>query len=172
MWAHPGKKLIFQGMEFGQVGEWNDELGVTWENLEGWEGEYHRGILASVRDMNARYAENPGLWTLDDDPSGFSWIDANDSEHNALSFLRTDHAGNTIACVVNFSGRTLDDYRIGLPEAGYWEEILNTDATAYEGSGTGNLGGVHAEERHHHGRTHSAGITVGPRAAVWLRHTR
>ncbi|MBB1019707.1 1,4-alpha-glucan branching protein GlgB, partial [Dietzia sp. E1] len=107
MWAHPGKKLLFQGLEFGQTTEWNAERGVAWDDLEGWEGEYHRGIRDCVRDLNARYAENPGLWALDDDPSGFSWIDANDSEHNTLSFLRTDHDGSTIACVVNFSGAPL-----------------------------------------------------------------
>ena len=152
MWAHPGKKLLFQGLEFGQTTEWNAERGVAWDDLEGWEGEYHRGIRDCVRDLNARYAENPGLWALDDDPSGFSWIDANDSEHNTLSFLRTDHDGSTIACVVNFSGAPLGDYRIGLPEGGYWEEILNTDAEAYEGSGAGNYGGVHAEQISHHGR--------------------
>lgn len=123
-----------------------------------------------MRDLNARYADNPGLWSLDDDPSGFSWIDANDAAHNTLSFLRTDHAGNTVACVVNFSGAALGDYRIGLPEDGYWEEILNTDASAYEGSGAGNLGGVHAEPAPHHGRPYSAAITVGPRATVWFRH--
>lgn len=170
MWAHPGKKLLFQGLEFGQTTEWDADKGVAWENLEGWEGEYHRGILACVRDLNARYADNPGLWSLDDDPSGFSWIDANDAAHNTLSFLRTDHAGNTVACVVNFSGAALGDYRIGLPEDGYWEEILNTDASAYEGSGAGNLGGVHAEQAPHHGRPYSAAITVGPRATVWFRH--
>ncbi|MCT2236053.1 1,4-alpha-glucan branching protein GlgB, partial [Dietzia cinnamea] len=163
MWAHPGKKLLFQGLEFGQTTEWNAERGVAWDDLEGWEGEYHRGIRDCVRDLNARYAENPGLWALDDDPSGFSWIDANDSEHNTLSFLRTDHDGSTIACVVNFSGAPLGDYRIGLPEGGYWEEILNTDAEAYEGSGAGNYGGVHAEQISHHGRPYSAAITVGSR---------
>ncbi|MCT2075812.1 1,4-alpha-glucan branching protein GlgB, partial [Dietzia cinnamea] len=161
MWAHPGKKLLFQGLEFGQTTEWNAERGVAWDDLEGWEGEYHRGIRDCVRDLNARYAENPGLWALDDDPSGFSWIDANDSEHNTLSFLRTDHDGSTVACVVNFSGAPLGDYRIGLPEGGYWEEILNTDAEAYEGSGAGNYGGVHAEQISHHGRPYSAAITVG-----------
>ncbi|MCT1713279.1 1,4-alpha-glucan branching protein GlgB, partial [Dietzia cinnamea] len=166
MWAHPGKKLLFQGLEFGQTTEWNAERGVAWDDLEGWEGEYHRGIRDCVRDLNARYAENPGLWALDDDPSGFSWIDANDSEHNTLSFLRTDHDGSTIACVVNFSGAPLGDYRIGLPEGGYWEEILNTDAEAYEGSGAGNYGGVHAEQVSHHGRPYSAAITVGSRATV------
>ena len=171
MWAHPGKKLLFQGLEFGQTTEWNAERGVAWDDLEGWEGEYHRGIRDCVRDLNARYAENPGLWALDDDPSGFSWIDANDSEHNTLSFLRTDHDGSTIACVVNFSGAPLGDYRIGLPEGGYWEEILNTDAEAYEGSGAGNYGGVHAEQISHHGRPYSAAITVGSRATVWFRHT-
>ena len=172
MWAHPGKKLLFQGLEFGQTTEWDADLGVAWSDLEGWEGEYHRGILTCVSDLNARYAENPGLWTLDDDPSGFSWIDANDSDRGALSFLRTDNAGNTVACVVNFSGVALSGYRIGLPEAGYWEEILNTDASAYEGSGAGNLGGVHTQDVAHHGRAQSAEITVGSRATVWFRHTR
>lgn len=170
MWAHPGKKLLFQGLEFGQTTEWDADRGVTWSDLEGWEGEFHRGILACVRDLNHRYAENPSLWVLDDEPSGFSWIDANDAGHSTLSFLRTDHAGNTLACIVNFSGGPLHDYRIGLPSGGRWAEVLNTDATVYEGSGVGNLGGVLAEERGHHGRPYSATVAVGPRATVWLRH--
>lgn len=170
MWAHPGKKLLFQGLEFGQTGEWSETDGVTWSDLEGWEGEFHRGILATVRDLNAHYAQTPALWALDDDPAGFSWIDANDAANSTLSFLRTDQAGSTVACIVNFSGQALEHYRIGLPSSGLWEEILNTDSTSYEGSGTGNLGGVSAEEHSHHGRPYSATITVGPRATVWLRH--
>ena len=170
MWAHPGKKLLFQGLEFGQTREWNEEQGVQWGDLEGWEGEFHRGILQTVTDLNARYAETPALWALDDDPAGFSWIDANDATHNTLSFLRTDHAGSTVACVVNFSGAPLVDYRIGLPHGGRWEEILNTDAEVYQGSGRGNLGGVDAQESPSHGRPFSASLSVGPRAAIWLRH--
>ena len=170
MWAHPGKKLLFQGLEFGQSTEWDADRGVTWSDLKGWEGEFHRGILACVRDLNNGYAENPGLWSLDDDPSGFSWIDANDADHSTLSFLRTDHAGNTLACIVNFSGGPLHDYRIGLPSGGRWAEVVNTDAVDYEGSGVGNLGGVRAEEQGHHGRPYSATVAVGPRATVWLRH--
>ena len=171
MWAHPGKKLLFQGLEFGQTREWNESDGVGWGDLEGWEGEFHRGILAAVTDINARYAESPALWALDDDPAGFSWIDANDSASNALSFLRTDGRGETIACVINFSGRALDEHRIGLPYRGRWEEILNTDAETYEGTGVGNLGGVRAEPTPWHGRPYSATVGVGPLSAVWFRHT-
>ena len=171
MWAHPGKKLLFQGLEFGQTTEWDADRGVVWDDLDGWEGEFHRGILACVRDLNAGYADNPGLWVLDDEPAGFSWIDANDADNSTLSFLRTDHAGNTLACIVNFSGSPLRDYRIGLPSAGIWEEILNTDAELYEGSGVGNLGGVRSYEQGHHGRPYSATVAVGPRATVWLRHS-
>ncbi|GAA3510471.1 1,4-alpha-glucan branching protein GlgB [Dietzia aurantiaca] len=171
MWAHPGKKLLFQGLEFGQTTEWDADRGVVWDDLDGWEGEFHRGILACVRDLNAGYADNPGLWVLDDEPAGFSWIDANDADNSTLSFLRTDHAGNTLACIVNFSGSPLRDYRIGLPSAGMWEEILNTDAELYEGSGVGNLGGVRSHEQEHHGRPYSATVAVGPRATVWLRHS-
>ncbi|MGW8592247.1 1,4-alpha-glucan branching protein GlgB [Dietzia sp. NPDC055877] len=171
MWAHPGKKLLFQGLEFGQTTEWDADRGVVWDDLDGWEGEFHRGILACVRDLNAEYADNPGLWVLDDEPAGFSWIDANDADNSTLSFLRTDHAGNTLACIVNFSGSPLRDYRIGLPSAGMWEEILNTDAELYEGSGVGNLGGVRSYEQGHHGRPYSATVAVGPRATVWLRHS-
>ena len=171
MWAHPGKKLLFQGLEFGQTTEWDADRGVVWDDLDGWEGEFHRGILACVRDLNAGYADNPGLWVLDDEPAGFSWIDANDADNSTLSFLRTDHAGNTLACIVNFSGSPLRDYRIGLPSAGMWEEILNTDAELYEGSGVGNLGGVRSYEQGHHGRPYSATVAVGPRATVWLRHS-
>ena len=170
MWAHPGKKLLFQGLEFGQTTEWDADRGVVWGDLEGWEGEYHQGILDCVRDLNSRYADNPGLWVLDDDPAGFSWIDANDADHSTLSFLRTDQSGSVVACIANFSGSPLHDYRIGLPASGRWEEILNTDSEAYEGSGIGNLGGVQAEELPHHGRPFSATVAVGSRATVWFRH--
>ena len=125
MWAHPGKQLLFMGSEFGQDAEWAESRSLDWWHLD---DPAHRGILQLVTDLNSRYKELDALWSLDVDPRGFQWIDANDASGNVLSFLRygkpaqTDGAGgprgSALACVVNFSGAPHHRYRIGLPRAG------------------------------------------------------
>ena len=136
---------------------------------EGWEGSSTAGSrLRAGSEQQVRREPRPVV--AGRRAVRASWIDANDADHSTLSFLRTDHAGNTLACIVNFSGGPLHDYRIGLPSGGRWAEVVNTDAVDYEGSGVGNLGGVRAEEQGHHGRPYSATVAVGPRATVWLRH--
>ena len=167
MWAHPGKKLLFMGGEFAQSQEWRDAGEVDWWLLQYAE---HAGVLRSVRDMNSAYAATPALWQRDCDPRGFEWIDADDAQHNIYTWLRWDADGGAVACVVNMSPVPRLDYRLGLPSAGVWREILNTDASEYGGSGVGNLGGVVAEESAWQGRPASAHMAVPPLAAVWLRH--
>lgn len=169
MWAHPGKHLLFMGQDFGQVSEWSEKDGVTWGDLDGWEGEYHRGIHSLTRDLNRVYRENPAFWTQDHVHHGFEWIDANDAQNSVLSFLRWGSDGSVVACLYNLSGVELSGYRVGLPRAGRWTEILNTDATAYEGAGCGNLGGADTEDVSWHGRTQSAVLVLPAHSAVWLR---
>ncbi|TLF73685.1 1,4-alpha-glucan branching protein GlgB [Nocardia cyriacigeorgica] len=165
MWAHPGKQLLFMGQEFGQFREWSHDRGLDWHELD---NPLHRGVQRVVRDLNAVYRARPALWTQDTTPGGHSWIEADDREHNVLAFLRYGTDSSVIACVYNFSGSAYDKYRIGLPTAGRWTEILNTDAVEYGGSGMGNLGAVVAEEQPWHGRPASAVLALAPSSAVWL----
>ena len=165
MWSHPGKQLLFMGSEFGQEAEWAEARSLDWW-LEQTPG--HSGLQQLVRDLNRLYVAHPQLWALDADPAGFEWVDANDSPHNTLSYLRKDRTGTPLAVVVNFSAVPHDDYRVGLPHAGRWREVLNTDAELYGGSGVGNLGAVVADEVSWHGRPASAQLRVPPLGAVWL----
>ncbi len=170
MWSHPGKPLLFMGCEFAQEGEWADGRSLDWWLLD---QPAHWGVHSLVKDLNRVYRERPALWALDNSPEGFSWIDANDSLGNTFSYLRFGPsqgaaARPVVASVVNFSGIPHYDYRVGLPHGGSWNEILNTDAGVYGGSGVGNLGSVTAEEVPWHGQPFSASITVPPTAAVWF----
>jgi 1,4-alpha-glucan branching enzyme len=169
MWAHPGKQLLFMGGEFGQAREWSEDRSLDWDLLG---NPLHGGIKSLVGDLNRVYKENPALFTRDNTPEGFSWIDANDSGGNVLSFLRhgVDAEGNptVLACIANFSGGPRDDYRVGLPLAGRWREVLNTDASSYGGSGVGNFGSVEAEPQVWHGRPASAALRLPPSGVLWL----
>ncbi|WP_299560425.1 1,4-alpha-glucan branching protein GlgB [uncultured Mycolicibacterium sp.] len=165
-WAHPGKQLLFMGQEFGQRAEWSEERGVDWFQLD--EDGYSTGIAALVRDLNRIYADRRALWSRDSSPEGYSWIDANDSANNVLSFLRFGDDGSVLACVFNFAGVEHTRYRLGLPRAGTWREVLNTDAAVYRGSGIGNLGAVQATDEPWHGRPASAVLVLPPLSAVWL----
>jgi 1,4-alpha-glucan branching enzyme len=167
MWSHPGKQLLFMGSEFAQDREWAEQRGLDWFHLD---DPMHAGMQRLVGDLNRAYVDNAALWALDSSPEGFEWIDANDAAGNVFSYLRHDRDGSTVACVVNFAGMPHHDYAVGLPEAGRWTEILNTDAEIYGGSGVGNLGGVTATDIPSHGRPASARITVPPLGAVWLSH--
>jgi 1,4-alpha-glucan branching enzyme len=168
MWAHPGKQLLFMGQEFGQGAEWAEHRSLDWWLLDEAEDNYHVGLRQLVRDLNRAYAETPALWTMDSDPAGFRWIDADDVAGNVISFLRHAPDGSPLACVVNFSGIPHEDYRVGLPRGGRWREVVNTDAYDYGGSGVGNLGAVHADEQPCHGLPASALLRVPPLGAVWL----
>ncbi|SDC90949.1 1,4-alpha-glucan branching protein GlgB [Actinokineospora iranica] len=165
MWAHPGKQLLFMGSEFGQRAEWS-ELGLDWGLLD---EPLHAGVHRLVADLNARYRSIPALHTLDTTPDGFSWVDAHsDDRGGVLVFLRHGDDGSVLACVANLTATPRDDYRVGLPAAGVWREVLNTDAAAYGGSGVGNLGAVTAEEVGHHGRPASAALRLPPACVLWL----
>ena len=166
MWAHPGRQLTFMGIELGQESEWAESRELDWWLLDHAE---HRGVQRLVGDLNRTYRETPALWRLDDDPSGFRWIDANDSTNNVFSFVRRDGNGSTVACIANFSGVPRDGYRLGLPYAGAWREVINTDSAVYAGSGVGNLGTVQATDEPWHGLAASTTLTLPPLGTLWLQ---
>lgn len=132
----------------------------------------HAGVHALVRDLNRTYAATGALWGRDNSPQGFEWIDANDAGHNTFSFLRRSPGEPDLVCVTNFAAVPHEGYRLGLPAAGTWTEVLNTDAETYAGSGVGNLGAVEAVTGPHHGRPAHADVVVPPLATVWFRHER
>jgi 1,4-alpha-glucan branching enzyme len=165
-WAHPGKQLLFMGQEFGQRAEWSEERGLDWYQLD--ENSFSNGIQRMMRDANGLYQTRRALWSQDTRPEGYSWIDANDSANNVLSFLRFGDDGSMMACVFNFSGTEHSRYRLGLPHAGTWREVLNTDADIYNGSGIGNFGAVEATDEPWHGRPASALMVLPPLAALWF----
>ncbi|CAL8896693.1 1,4-alpha-glucan branching protein GlgB [Kocuria varians] len=166
MWAHPGKQLIFMGTEYAQESEWSQEHGLDW-----WLSETppHHGVQELVKSLNEVYRQTPALYARDNDPSGFEWIDANDAMRNTLSFTRWDDQGNPLVCIANFAGNTHENFRLGLPWAGEWEEVLNTDAEVFGGSGVGNLGRVTATEGAFNGAPASAELTVPPLAVLFLK---
>jgi len=166
MWSHPGKQLLFMGSEFGQQSEWNQEHGLEWWILD---QPTHQGLKSLVGTLNKLYVENPAMWQRDHEREGFTWIDGGYADANLLSFLRWDDAGNPIAVVINFAGHPHHDHVLGLPFAGKWDELLNTDAEAFGGSGVGNYGSITADGPGSHGQPHSARISVPPLGAVWFR---
>lgn len=165
-WAHPGKQLLFMGQEFGQRAEWSEERGVDWFQLD--EQGFSDGILRMLSDANHIYRDRRALWSRDTQPEGYSWIDANDSANNVLSFLRFGDDGSMMACVFNFSGAEHSRYRLGLPHAGAWREVLNTDSDTYHGAGIGNYGSVEATDEPWHGRPASAVMVLPPLSALWF----
>jgi len=166
MWAHPGKKLLFMGGEFGQWDEWSADRSLDWHLLD---GAGHLGLQALVRDLNRVYREEPALWEVDTEPAGFQWIDVNNADENAVAFLRkAPESGRQIVCIGNFSPVVRASYRIGLPKAGHYREILNTDSSLYGGSNVGNQGGMEAESIPWHGQPFSAAIVLPPLAVVWF----
>jgi 1,4-alpha-glucan branching enzyme len=166
MFGHPGKKLIFMGGEIAQENEWNHDVSLDWHLLG---DPLHQGVQRLVRDLNARYRDIPALHARDCEPEGFSWIDANDSGNSVLSFLRFGGPGDAPAVILcNFTPVPRQGYRIGVPEAGYYREALNSDAAVYGGSNIGNGGGVMAEPTPWHGRPFSINVTLPPLAGLVL----
>jgi 1,4-alpha-glucan branching enzyme len=166
MWAHPGKKLLFMGSELAQQAEWSHERSLDWHLLE---QPAHAGIQSLIRDLNRLYKEEPALWELDSDPSGFYWLEPNDADNNTVAFARVSKNGErTAVFVANLSPVPRSNYRLGLPRSTRWREAINTDSSYYGGSDVGNLGGVVPEPIGWHGQPFSAELTLPPLAAVWL----
>jgi 1,4-alpha-glucan branching enzyme len=167
MYAQPGKKLLFMGGEFGQWREWTHDESLEWHLLQ---YSPHSGLQGWVSDLNRVYRGEPALYEVDFDPAGFEWIDCNDVENSVISLIRKGRSrDDTIAVVCNFTPVTHFNYTIGVPQPGFWRELLNSDAREYEGSGQGNLGGVEAVPIPFHGRPYSLTITLPPLAAVFFK---
>jgi len=167
MWAHPGKKLLFMGGEFGQRREWTHEGELEW-----WVAELpeHAGIKHLVRDLNRIYRREPALHRIDFSPDGFEWLDLGSADISVIAFLRKapDH-GAPLLVVCNFTPVPRPNYLVGVPSRGVWHEILNTDAREYGGSGWGNLGGVESVPVSTQGRLESVNLHLPPLAAIVLR---
>ncbi len=167
MWTHPGKKLIFMGQEIGQREEWNYNAGIRWEILE---FELHRKLQTLMRELNRLYRASPALYQVDFHYSGFEWVDFHDSENSVISFLRRaeDPADFLLICC-NFTPVPRQGYEIGVPEEGFYEEILNTDSELFGGSNIGNGGLVSSRVKACHNRPYSIAVTLPPLAVVVFR---
>ena len=167
MWGHPGKKLLFMGSEFGQTAEWNFDQSLDWHLLQ---YDIHKGVQDLIRDLNGVYRATPALYARDCEPEGFCWVVADDHVNSVLAWLRFGEPEDSPVLVVsNFTPVPRTGYRVGLPFAGQWDEIMNTDAGRYGGSNLGNLGGVTAKAEPSHGLPASAEVVLPPLATVYLR---
>jgi 1,4-alpha-glucan branching enzyme len=164
MFAQPGNKLLFMGGDFGQWREWNHDASLDWHLLE---HPHHSGLQRWVRDLNHFYRGESALHQLDCDPAGFEWVDCDNAEQSAIGFLRKGKAADDLLLVAcNFTPVPRHNYRIGVPRGGRWDELLNSDAPVYGGSGQGNLGGIVAEPMAWHGRPHLLNVTLPPLGIV------
>ncbi|WP_207484107.1 1,4-alpha-glucan branching protein GlgB [Arenibaculum pallidiluteum] len=160
MWTHPGKKLLFMGGEFGQEREWNHDQSLDWHLLD---DPLNAGMQRLVRDLNGLYRELPALHELDNDPAGFEWIEANDSDNSVFAYCRWSKERRTLCVVVcNMTPVPRYGYRVGVPLPGRYLERMNTDASSYGGGDVGNGGGVIAEPTEWHGRPHSLDLVLPP----------
>lgn len=166
MFGYPGKKLLFMGAEIAQGREWDHDGQLDWPSLD---HAWHAGALLLVRDLNRLYRELSALHARDCEPGGFAWIDCQDADQNVIAFQRRGLTADDVAIVVcNFSPVVREGYRIGVPVAGLYREVLNTDAGVYGGSGAGNFGQAVSDAVPWHGHTHSLALTLPPLATLVL----
>jgi len=166
MWAHPGKKLLFMGGEFGQRREWTHEGELEWWVTERPE---HAGVRRWIRDLNRVYRSEPSLHEVDFSGAGFEWIDANMAEVSVTAFVRKSRSGALVLVVTNFTPMPRRNFLVGVPQRGIWREILNSDAREYGGSGWGNLGSVESAPVGVHGRLDALNLNLPPLATLFLR---
>lgn len=165
--AHPGKKLLFMGGEFGQWDEWNHEKSLDWHLLE---DKHHSQLQALVKDLNHIYKSEPALYENDFSIDGFEWIDTHDWEQSVISFLRKGKDSDEVILVVcNFTPVPRFNYSVGVPRSGFWKELLNSDAHEYGGSGLGNMSGVNAQPYSIHGRSYSVALTLPPLSIILFK---
>jgi len=170
MFAHPGKKLMFMGAEIAQWDEWDHDSSLDWHLLD---FDPHRGVKSWVKDLNAVYKNEPALYADDFTPGGFEWIDNNDWQNSVVSFTRKgSKPDDKIVIVCNCTPVPRYNYKVGVPAAGFWEEILNSDAKEYGGSGMGNFGGVESNPVSCHGRFDSLTLTLPPLSTVFLKNKK
>jgi 1,4-alpha-glucan branching enzyme len=167
-WFFPGKQLLMMGCEIGQSGEWDANASIDWWLLQA--GPYHVGVQRLVRDLNHFYHDEPALWEADYSTAGFAWIDCTDSDSSVLSFLRQNADGSRrVAVILNLTPVLRSAYRFGLPQGGFWREVINTDSAFYGGGNQGNAGGVQAGSYQTHHQPFSAEITLPPLSLVVFR---
>jgi 1,4-alpha-glucan branching enzyme len=167
MYAQPGKKLLFMGAEFGQYREWSHDRSLDWHLLE---GSLHRGLQTWMEQLNRAYRGEEALHWFDNDPQGFEWVDCNDAPASVISLLRKGKtADDSVLITCNFTPVPRVGYKVGVPSAGYWKEILNSDGREYGGGGIGNMGGAEALPESVHGRPHSLRLTLPPLGALFLK---
>jgi 1,4-alpha-glucan branching enzyme len=167
MWGHPGKKLLFMGGEFAQEREWNHDRDLDWPSLA---DPLHAGVQRAVRDLNRLYASEPALHRRDCDASGFQWAIGDDRANSVFSFLRYAADRPPILVVCNMTPVPRRGYRIGVPLAGGWREIFNSDSDFYSGSNVGNDGRVETAAIPAHGYDHSVELVLPPLSTIYLRH--
>ncbi|KQZ81694.1 1,4-alpha-glucan branching protein GlgB [Pseudomonas sp. Root562] len=165
MWAHPGKKLLFMGCEFGQWREWNHDQQLDWYLLQYSE---HKGVQKLVGDLNRLYRDIPALHEQDDVPQGFQWLIGDDAINSVYAWLRWSKEGRPVLVVANFTPVPREAYRIGVPFAGRWTELFNSDSATYAGSNYGNNGGTSTEEISSHGQNLSLVLNLPPLAVLML----
>jgi 1,4-alpha-glucan branching enzyme len=169
MYGQPGKKLVFMGGELGQLNEWNHDTQLDWELLK---LPRHDGLHRLVQHLNYTYKNEPALWQLDDTYDGFDWIDFHDADNSVVSFLRKSQGGEIVVFIVNATPVVRYNYRLGVPESGFYRELINTDGETYGGGNVGNLGGVHSEANEWMGREHSIVIHLPPLATLAFKLQR
>jgi len=166
MWAHPGKKLLFMGGEFGQWREWTETESLDWHLLR---APVHKGVQKLIQDLNKLYRKHGPLWEADSDPSGFKWIEVDNAAENVLAFSRiSPSTGKEIICVCNFSPVVRQGHRLGLPHKGHYKQLLNTDSEKYCGGGFGVVKSIKAEDVPAHGLDYSAEICLPPLGTMWF----
>ena len=163
MFGHPGKKLLFMGGEFGQWREWNHDASLDWGLLQ---SPLHDGLRRLVQHLNYLYKSEPALWDLDDAYEGFEWIDFHDADNCVVAFLRRSREEELLVFAVNATPVVRYNYRMGVPNDGFYREIINTDGETYGGSNVGNLGGLQADGVEWQGRTHSIVVNLPPLAVI------
>jgi 1,4-alpha-glucan branching enzyme len=167
MYGHPGKKLLFMGSEFAQWREWSHDQSLDWHLLQ-WRD--HQGIFKLVSDLNAMYRSEPALYEVDFEWQGFEWLELHDWENSVLAFIRRARdPANSVVVICNFTPVVREHYRIGVPGAGFYRELLNTDADIYGGSNVGNEGGVWARPEPHGGRPYHLSLRLPPLATIILK---
>ncbi|NEP20881.1 1,4-alpha-glucan branching enzyme [Moorena sp. SIO3I6] len=167
MFAHPGKKTLFMSMEFGQWSEWNVWGDLEWDLLQ---YQPHKNLKQLISDLNHLYRREPALYTQDFDQDGFEWIDCSDNRHSVVSFIRYAHDSEEfIVTVCNFTPQPHSHYRVGVPEMGFYKELLNSDARQYGGSNMGNLGGKWTDEWFFHNHPYSLDLCLPPLGVLILK---
>jgi 1,4-alpha-glucan branching enzyme len=167
MYAHPGKKLLFMGAEFGQWNEWDCHESLHWHLAR---NDEHRNLQNMLSDLNGVYRNQPALYEVDFSWDGFDWIDVHDSEQSILSFVRKAKDGSDcLVCILHYTPVPREGYRVGVPGPGLYREVFNSDAAVYGGGNIGNGGGVVADAIPWQGYSHSCLLTLPPLGALFLK---